>query len=287
MSVSVHFAHRGYPTLEEVEWVHHFRSDAGSVTISIGRFVGTLLLYFPRIAAFSVSEDLSSVVIFSEEAASETTLRHLLLDQVLPRIVGQFCYNVFHASAVEVSGRAIAFIGPSGSGKSTLAAQLQNMGHPVLSDDCVQLRRKASSITVLPAYPGIRLWPDAVRATRNQELVTGLVAGYGEKHRIGADQVNHYSGKAFPLSDLFVLSRIEGGHALSGPRVASINAGQLFIELVKNSFVLDITDKRFREKQFEEIAGIFAGGCVCHKLNLEHDFNRLSEIADEVLSVVR
>lgn len=73
---------------------------------------------------------------------------HLMLRQEL----------VLHASAVEVDGEALAFVGRSGMGKSTLATALCTLGHPLVTDD---LLRVDADLSTYPGATETRLRPNA------------------------------------------------------------------------------------------------------------------------------
>ncbi|WP_349656524.1 hypothetical protein [Xanthomonas sp. 10-10] len=69
-----------------------------------------------------------------------------------------------HAACVRVGGKTVAIAGHSGAGKSTLSAALLKRGHGLLSDDLTVLRCDERSIEVLPAFPRLKLWHDALHA---------------------------------------------------------------------------------------------------------------------------
>ncbi len=56
----------------------------------------------------------------------------------------------YHASAVEINGRAVLILGESGSGKSSLALELMAMGANLIGDDQVFLDEEAGSLFVSP-----------------------------------------------------------------------------------------------------------------------------------------
>ncbi len=65
-----------------------------------------------------------------------------------------------HASAVEVGGRAVAFMANQGGGKSGLAASFLQAGHTLLSDDILAVGREDGRFIGHPSYPQMRMWPD-------------------------------------------------------------------------------------------------------------------------------
>jgi hypothetical protein len=77
----------------------------------------------------------------------------------LARLRGQAC---IHASAVEVGGEALLFPGTASAGKSTLAAALVQRGFRLIAEDVLPLIERDGVLHAVPAYPGIRLWPQSV-----------------------------------------------------------------------------------------------------------------------------
>jgi len=63
--------------------------------------------------------------------------------------------ETLHASAVEISGRAVLILGPSGSGKSALALDLMSRGASLIADDRTVVSRVAD-VPVASAPDGIR-----------------------------------------------------------------------------------------------------------------------------------
>lgn len=67
---------------------------------------------------------------------------------------------VLHASAVEIGGRALAFVGGMGMGKSTLAALFCAMGAQFITDDVLRLKPDGRTFYCFPGTSGIRLRKD-------------------------------------------------------------------------------------------------------------------------------
>jgi hypothetical protein len=75
-----------------------------------------------------------------------------LVGQVLPFAALLQGLEVFHASAVSVGERAVAFFGPSGSGKTSLAINFALGGCPFMADDVVALETRADAVV---AHAGV------------------------------------------------------------------------------------------------------------------------------------
>lgn len=68
---------------------------------------------------------------------------------------------VLHASAVEVGGRAVAFIGHSGGGKSTLAALACAAGARLVTDDLLRVALREHDVHCYRGLETVRLRPGA------------------------------------------------------------------------------------------------------------------------------
>ena len=105
-----------------------------------GGYVGRL----PGIADFVISADLKRVV-----CHPVTDGRMHVLPIVIPGTVTAFLLAmsgrcVLHGSAVDLGGRAMAFVGASGQGKSTMAALFCAAGAALVTDDVLPLEFEPS-----------------------------------------------------------------------------------------------------------------------------------------------
>jgi hypothetical protein len=101
----------------------------------------------------------------------ECLIRLPLLGVVMSVLLYQRGLLVLHATAMSLYGKAVAFLGHKESGKSTMAAALYAQGHPLVADDVVAV--DANSVKrpkVLPAFPQLKLWPEAVVACLGDTL---------------------------------------------------------------------------------------------------------------------
>lgn len=86
---------------------------------------------------------------------------------LLGSVFGFLCHQrgllPLHAGCVEIDGRAVAFAGHSGAGKSTLTTAFLRRGFPILADDVTVVDVSApGGPLVLPSFPRIKLWGDAM-----------------------------------------------------------------------------------------------------------------------------
>jgi hypothetical protein len=243
---------------------------------------GGFLLRFHSLADFAVSLDGTRITCAAGGALPRTTLRHLLLDQVLPLTLHLRGRLALHASAVHVPGfGAIAFAGPAGSGKSTLAAALALRGCRVVSDDCLLFAPGAPSV-VIPGYPGVRLWPDSARALRLERGSDRPVAHYTRKQRAGGRAVR-FRADSTPLRALFVVGR---RRRAGDSRVRSLSARDRFIALVPYAWLIDVADPPTMARIFDQLHAVVSNVPVA-RLNARDGRRMLTRTADEVLALAR
>lgn len=125
---------------------------------------GTVLLHIPRLVRIQVSE--GRTIRVQRLNLQEDGWRLFLLGSALSYLCLQRGVFPLHAACLRVGTRTLAIVGHSGAGKSTLAASLLARGHRLLSDDLTVLRVRAADagITVLPAFPRLKLWRDTLDA---------------------------------------------------------------------------------------------------------------------------
>jgi hypothetical protein len=225
------------------DWLHQWRQPQGSEWMRVARRPGGYVVQFPRLAEFDVTA--RAIVCSPRVGVPARTVRHLLLDQVLPAILASRGRVVLHASAVAVNGRAIGFIGPAGAGKSTLAAALARRGAPTLTDDALVIDVRKRQVMATPAYPGLRLWPESRALLGAWGTVRrARVAHYNTKERWFGARLP-FDARVRPLDALYVLAR--------GRRVGvrPLSPQQAMMALVRFSMLLDATDRAAVRRGFE------------------------------------
>lgn len=278
------------PTSERIEWFHRWQLAAGprakqqTPWMSFGRLHAGYLLRVNGLADFEISSAGDRIRCRSMDGLPASTLRHLLLDQVLPLTLSQSGRFVLHASAVHVPRfGTIAFAGPAGAGKSTLAAALAMRGCPLVSDDSVLVAFEEPTILALPGYPGVRLWRDSSRGLRLEGHRATAVAHYTRKQRLTGASLP-FRQLASPLRVIFVLGR--GRSQTHASRTRRLTARDALVSLVRYTYVLDVQDRRQLARIFSDLASIAARVPVA-RLDVRHAGASLTRAAGEVLALAR
>jgi hypothetical protein len=261
------------------EWFHQWRLPRGKVWLSIGRVPGGYVLRFPDQADFLVSADGSAVAVHPAKSLPEDTLRHLLIDQVLPLALSRRGRFALHASAVHIPGiGTVAFAGETGRGKSTLAAALGARGGRLITDDCLAIDFVDGEPYAVPGYPGLRLWPGLTANTLLRAAPSRRVAHYSSKRRVDRGAVR-FHGKPSPLRAVFILSaRASTGAALS---IRRCRASAGLMGLLRFTYVLDIEARQDLAGLFSGLAAVAATVPVL-RLRLRHGHRRLPDAAEAI-----
>ncbi len=147
-------------------------------------------------------------------------------------------YLTLHASAVEVDGAAIAFVGPKGMGKSTTASLFYEQGHSLLSDDLVACRPLSSADEapeIAPGCPWMKLGRNGLGKIlgRSSEELDRSVPG-SSKRIVPAD--GRQPAQPLPLHHIYALGYHDGQNQ-PGVQVERMMAKQACLALLSNAFV--------------------------------------------------
>jgi hypothetical protein len=240
--IAVRLRADGYGNCCVPRWVLHSTLPNGNDWALCGKIEGGYLLRYLGFADFTVDHSGHELrCTHIESGTSHQTLRHLLLDQVLPLVLNLLGRDVLHAAAVEMPAGVCAFIGPAGVGKSTLAASLAAAGYTTFCDDCLVLQRNGG-IVCIPGYPGVRLWSDSLTVLGDQTVKLSDVAHYTAKRRI-VGKTSRFTDIPRPLIAIYRISRpLDRDPALTTARIEPLAGREAFMELVSSAFVLNVTN---------------------------------------------
>lgn len=251
---------------EGVPWTRFYRTPAG------------FLLRFPDLADFEISEDGGTVRSWPAPGVSDASLQHLYLNQVLPLALSKGGQLVFHASAVDLDGQGVAFIGRSGRGKSTLAASFATNGFPFLADDGLVIEGGVSEDRVLACHPSIRLWEDSQMALVGTGARTAPPLHFTTKERFLAGDEIRFCAQPRRLHRVYFLG--EGAQQVA--LFERMNRSDALIELVRHSFLLDIEDRERLAVHFDKLS-VIASRPIFYRLDYARRFEELAAVRQAIL----
>jgi hypothetical protein len=210
------------------------------------------LVEFPQFADFVVSPGARWISIRSTRAGvQDATVRHLLIDTVLPLFFNSVGRDMIHATAVATGAGVCAFTGPAGTGKSTIAAAMVNAGGALMCDDCLALDLSEQCLA-LPGYQGLRLWPDSVAAIGAQSQTSIAVAEYSSKARMVRGTLGRLCDEAKPLRRIYRVYRTTESYG--APRIEWLEGAQRLMVLVEGAYRLDLGDSAMLARQFRYLS---------------------------------
>ncbi|MEY8120408.1 hypothetical protein AB9F26_19520 [Falsihalocynthiibacter sp. BN13B15] len=258
---------------------HRWAAQDGSVWLNFHRDKDGFFLRFPGLADFHVSLDGSKALCWLVPGNDTATQEHLYLNQVAPLMQSVRGELIFHASAVECLGGAIAFFGASGRGKSTLVASFAASGSPFLTDDGLTLEKKFDGYMSLPSHPSVRMWEDSASALRTDMAALAPPVSFTEKTRVLAGDSLPHCAEPQPLIAAFFL---ESGEAdrISFRRLQGADA---LTSWMSNLFILDTQDQNRIHQNFQNVANI-AESIPSIALNYPRRYDGLNELRSAILS---
>lgn len=255
---------------EGVPWTRFYRTPAG------------FLLRFPDLADFEISEDGGTVRSWPAPGISDASLQHLYLNQVLPLALSKGGQLVFHASAVDLDGEGIAFMGCSGRGKSTLAASFATSGFPFLADDGLVIDSSGAESRIIASHPSIRLWEDSQRALIGAGARTAPSVDFTSKERFLAGEEIRFCAQPRRLSRVYFL----GEGTEQAPPFERMTRSDALIELVRHSFLLDIEDRVLLAAHFDKLSSL-ASRPIFYRLDFPRRFEELGRVRQAILEHAR
>lgn len=265
----------------DVRWYLRARLAGGATWLRSGKIQSGYVLSFPGVADFLVDRRGREVVCRNASRyISLGTIRHLLIDHVLPLIVNLRGHEALHATAVATPGGVCAFTGPAGSGKSTLAASFVLSGYPLVCDDCMTLAAGKTAMAVA-GYPGLRLWEDSIQglgaASRHLKRVANDATKSRWRKRSGAIS---FCPTTRPLVRVYLLKRARGRS--TRVVIRDVPPGRALMGLLEAAYRLDITDHAMLKRQFHFLSRI-AERVPIKQLVVPDSFSALGDVKQSVL----
>lgn len=262
-------------SLESIDWYHQWHTPEGNLWLTAGRCAdGWYVLRFDGIL-FAVSPDGRTIRYLQFADAPIASVRHWLLNQVVPMVLQLHGVEVLHASSVAAEHGAIAFAGDGGYGKSTLAASLVQRGFALISDDAVPLVPRDGEIWTYSGPREMGLWPRA-RALVGADVAQ---ASNTDKLRVPIDRRRCYTGP-IPLSAIYFLQPAPLSETIN---IAPMIGPAALIELVRAAHRIDITDRVLLRRQLDVLT-IVAKQVRLRSVSFPSGLGDLTLLRDAVLA---
>ena len=204
-----------------------------------------------------------------------------LLGPVMGFLLRQRGITPLHASAVSVGGRAVTLSGAASAGKSTTAAALALRGVPVLCEDIAALKEDPRGFFVEPGYPRVCVWPDAVKKLLGQGETLPRLTPNWEKCFLALDGIRgKFESEPRPLSLIYVLA--ERSEESNAPRVEKMSPQAALVELVQNTYMNWLLDRRQRASEFDLLSRLVKRVPV-RRVVPHRDPSRLGELCELLL----
>jgi hypothetical protein len=214
---------------------------------------------------------------------TEETIRHLLLDQVIPRVLAHHDQIVLHASAIAINGAAIAFVGESGAGKSTLATSFHENGHALLTDDSLLVKWEGHDIVAIPGYSGARLWEDSISAVVGAGHNLQDVAHYSSKKRLNLQGDRKTDDSSISLEAVFVLENSIQCGSSNEITVEEMAGSSRVMKLLNHTIVLDAKDRDRTRAQFCAVGHIADAGISVYKLHYPRQYEFIDQVRETIV----
>jgi hypothetical protein len=235
---------------------------------------------FVNAADFLIDFAEKEIIICEMESCSSESVRHLLHDQIIPRILAHEGQLVLHSAGVAGDAGAILLLGPSGSGKSSLAASLHNSGHPLLGDDATVVSTSGGKVTVHAVYRSLRLFPDSIAALIGGPAQLTPVAAYTTKQNVTYPD-DRPADEGMPIRAAFLLEPAHSKTVTAEP----IAASEACMAFVEHSFWMDPTDLSCVKARMVQ-ASALAGSVSTFRLAYPRQYSSLPAVRDAIARVL-
>lgn len=196
----------------------------GSLVTTVHRGAGGTWFWYDAIGTCHIAPSERHVRIYPDPNCDARVLGLMLTGQVMTFMLHQLGYPSLHASAIELNGEGIAFLGLGGYGKSTLAASFIHRGATLLSDDVLPLCLRDGEVYAVPSFPLMKVWRETAEHALHLTDELPTLASRVEKRLLSLQGQYSFSQEPARLRAVYVLDRydprIAGRHDVRIERIA-------------------------------------------------------------------
>lgn len=206
------------------------------------RFYGT--------AESQIAPDLAHIRLHLDPATDPDLAGLLVIGNVLASVLTLSGEAVLHASAVEVNGSALAFLGNSGMGKSSLAALFCAHGARFITDDLLRLQADGDGWRCFPGTGQLRLRRNA--AVLAKHFPADLLGATADD-RIAVEMSDH---PVLPPLQSLVIPLISREHPAL--KVERVPASKALIYLMGYARLAETAQKAPRQRRLDFLGRVAA-----------------------------
>ena len=288
-SANIYFSlgsHKNYGEQEPI-WFHTWPDPNGQIYISCAHMPeNCYLIRYPKLADFHINSTLDMVHINPAPQTPPETLQHLVLDQIIPRILGQLGRLVLHASAIRLKNNTgIAFLGSSGWGKSTLATSFIQSGSDLITDDCLLIESRKKNAIGIPSYYGTRLHSDSADELFKTPPAWSRVSHYSDKKRLALPKQSN-SKNTVHIDALFLLDQPRIKMNQQNIEVKQVKGAEAIMTMIKRTFLMDVKKMDIAAKLFLSAGAIESCGVPIFSLSFPRTYTALPDVHKAILTVL-
>lgn len=192
-------------------------------------------------------------------------------------------FEPLHSTTVVIDGGAVALMGDCGYGKSSLGASFVKAGYRLLTDDLLVTATEDGRVVAYPGAPRVKLYPAIAKRVFGPR-VTGLrLEPLTPKLIIPLDETRSQRTPV-PLKAIYVL-RPPGPRTPSRVVIRKLSRRSAFVELVRNTFNMAVSDPARLERQFARATHL-ATDVPIKSLSYPREFRMLREAREAILADV-
>ncbi len=236
------------------------------------------LYVFSHSATFHISSG-GLIRCFVHAGSSMQMLRHLLLNQIIPRYLASTGSLLLHAGAVTLeNGKSVAFLGNSGFGKSTLVSSFQRHGAQLINDDCILLECGEQGVTAIGGLVGIRLFPDSVNAVFDEAAGFTNYTPYTDKQQLFlTNQAGSRPPEPHVLDAMFLLNN-PAVEIVESVAIEPVSGSTAMMAMIFSAFSLDPSDRQSITDNFRNVGQAISERLGIYKLQYPRVHERLGEV---------
>ena len=234
---------------------------------------------FDGVAAVQVVDE--SALIVDPAQGLDSNLKPFLLHNCLGWVLHRRGKAIFHASAANVDGICVAFLGRSGVGKSSTVAAMYDRGFPIVSGDVLAVDQSGNVHSAVPSFPRLRIPSDTLSAMNKPHQPGSAAEPTSSSEWL--DVSDGFSHEALPIRTIYILEEPCG---VDSPAVRSseLNGRRQVKHLFRHSLHYSVLrESDTVERHFRQCTQL-AGNVSFKYLSRPDELEAINKVVDAVVS---